>query len=103
MSWKSYQKSHFLGNAAAKKLNIGVNPKGTPESRAIEQAKAVAEATGGNKVVPMPDMNDAAVRKRQADELNSLLKRRGRSSTLLSGRAGDQSATPMRKTILGRA
>lgn len=63
------------------------------------QQAAMAEAS---KVTPLPDMNDAAIRKRQADELKSLMKRRGRSKTLLSGRMGDQSETPARRTIAGR-
>ena len=43
--------------------------------------------------VPLPDYNDAAVRKARADALKSLMSRRGRSSTILamrsSGRATD--------------
>lgn len=65
--------------------------------RAQQEAMAAA-----NKVTPLPDPTDIAVRKRQADELKALLKRRGRSSTLLSGRAGDMSATPMKRATIGR-
>lgn len=54
------------------------------------------------KPVALPDPTDAAVRKRQADDLKALLTRRGRSSTLLSGRLGDQSQAPAARTLLGR-
>lgn len=65
-----------------------------------DQREAMAEAT---RATALPDMTDAAVRKRQADELKSLLKRRGRSSTLLSGRVGDTTATPANRPMLGRS
>lgn len=61
-----------------------------------------AKAPPPQKPVTMPDVQDAAVRKRQSEVLASLLKRRGRSSTLLSGRLGDQSPTATRSTLLGR-
>lgn len=63
------------------------------------QQEAVAAAS---KQTPLPDMQDASIRKQQADALQSLLRRRGRSRTLLSGRTGDQSPTAARRQTLGR-
>lgn len=53
--------------------------------------------------VPLPDPENDAVRKRAADAMKSLLTRRGRARTLLSGRTGDQSSGPARGTIISRA
>lgn len=78
-----------------------MNPPGTPESRAIKTQQAVQAAMP--PATPMPDMNDAAVRQRQRDELKNLLSRRGRAKTFLSGRAGDNSPTRQRKPLLTRA
>lgn len=68
-----------------------------------DQLAAQQAAAEANKVVPLPDPTDAAVRRRQMEELKAVMKRRGRSSTLLSGRTGDQSPTPMRKPMLARS
>jgi hypothetical protein len=83
------------------------NPKGTPETRARDQARAAAEAQAevakANAPVPLPDYTDAAVRQRQAEALKKLVGRRGRSYTLMSGRTGDASPTPLKRAILKRA
>lgn len=79
-------------------LSTALYNMANPEDPADPSASADA-----NKVVPLPDPTNDAVRKRQADELKSLLSRRGASRTLLSGRAGDQSATATRRPTLARA
>ena len=74
---------------------MGFNMPGTPASR-----KA---ASRPQPVTPLPDMADAAVRQRKADMLKSILSRRGRSSTMLSGRLGDHTQTPINRPILSRS
>lgn len=61
-------------------------------------------------VVPLPDMNDAGIRKTKADALSALLKQRGRSSTILKmrGAGGGMSGgmsdpmAPRIKAMVGR-
>lgn len=104
MSWKNAS-----GNYGANLLRphswFGLKSPLSPTDNAfrmLEKSNNKDDSSTLPKNTPLPDMTDASVRKRQALELSKLLKNRGRSKTLLSGRAGDQSPTPTRSTTMSR-
>jgi hypothetical protein len=101
-----------FGQADSNPINIlrphrllGIRSKLSPSDRLDKKywaGRKPAPVETPEGTVPLPDLTDAAVRRRQAEELKKLLKNRGRSRTLLSGRSGDQSPTPTRATTIGR-
>ncbi len=62
----------------------------------------VAKAPDAPAATELPfDDTDARARQRQADLLEQIRSRRGRSSTIMSGRTGDTSAAPVKRRQLG--
>lgn len=106
MAW-DFGGSGPTGNMGANLLRphswFGLESPISPSDNLFKMAgKKKDDPAAPKKVVPLPDPTDAAVRRRQQQELARLRNNRGRSRTLLSGRSGDQSPTPTRSTIAGR-